>query len=225
MSKINGGIYESFRDDFHWWLTNWLIFWFFPCLYDDKEISDKFVNSESLLKKKKIELEWLDKLAEKSGYTREYLLSTIKNQMTKMDGGKSGITSLQGWKNYFESGKASPEFRGIIIGQIEDFVIEFNRHIFLYFSPVPVVDGCPDFIADFQLRKFDTKDPFIYDPAYPGMTQAEIADQQKKEADALAAAQKKAEEAARLEAESKKKRMLLGGGIGLAMLALVSIKK
>jgi hypothetical protein len=200
------------------WFTGSFAIFFYLCLYDEKELSDRFINSELLIKKRKSQLKFLDFIADKTHYTREFFLSMIRVNLPKI---YKKYPTLSALKTAVESGTFTGISTSQLIKDAESRRFEFFDHLFLNgtYKKSDINFAAPNFQTDFVKRVYNPNDPFRYDPANPGLTQAEIDAQ--KQADAQAQKQAVIDATA----AKNKKQLMLGGGVGLAILALVTISK
>ena len=120
---------EDFTTKFFNWMKTDVVLWFFWCIYDEKEISDKFENADTIIKKRKIQMKFIDIMSQDSEtYSSNEILSLIKDTLPKL---YSALPTIGKFKANVEAGKFTGcddgHIRNVALGFADDY---FNHRSF-----------------------------------------------------------------------------------------------
>lgn len=233
ISKNRIGLTRTHQDEILAWFDTEFCLWFWFCLYSPEQIANTFEMSDLLIKRRNEELKLLDIICDKTGYTREFFISKIKTSIPKF---YKTLPTYAIFKANVESGK----FTGIGYDPLRKGVVAKVNTLFSWITNFTRIDetlGCPNFKTDFTRKIIYSSDPEIipdpsidpystYNPNNTGYTQTQL--DAKKLADQEAETERLRQEQQLQDEETAKRKkniMLFGGGIGLAFLALITIKK
>lgn len=170
--KPSIGIYTG--SDLHWVLGKFnemVIMWFWNCLYDEKEIADRFENSALILKRRAIEMKFLDVVCNATGYSREYFIAQMKTTLPKLF---KTLPTLAAFKVNVENGKFTGIDHGDLLWAINDFLaFVYPWRWAVDFTDIDYKAGCPDFANDYTAKIINGNvnptngDPFNYSTVTP----------------------------------------------------------
>ena len=157
--------------DLQWVLTRFdreVILWFWDCLYAPEEIANRFENNALLLKKRAIQMKFLNVICDATGYSQNYFIAHIKTRLPQF---YPTLPTLAAFKINVETGKFTGVSQGAILNAIDDFInYLYPWRWIVDFTSIDYKTGCPDFANDFTSIIINSNvdpnstDPFNYNP-------------------------------------------------------------
>jgi hypothetical protein len=162
---------HDYTAKFNEWMNDAVVFWFFYCIYEEKEISDKFENSATILKKREYQMHWIEEIANDSGWSINTIKQKIKNGMTSQWPHLSTIEAIkQNIENNLFTGRDNEWIKNRALEFCDDYYAHRNLETVEQLS-IQIRAGSPTLYAgSAEIR------PIIDDPGYdPGaLTPEEI---------------------------------------------------